>query len=121
MAALPYWQLYIADYDADTAHLTTEEHGAYLTLMKCYWSTGKPLRADRIKTLLKIPPERIEAVKACIAEFFIEKDGFWYHPRLEADLEAVKDLIGKRSEAGKASARARAAIRQQQIKSGLLK
>jgi uncharacterized protein YdaU (DUF1376 family) len=40
MAALPYMQFHIAEYLADTSHLTTEEHGAYLLLIFNYWQRG---------------------------------------------------------------------------------
>ena len=37
----PYMQFYFADYDADTAHLTTFEHGVYFLLIKAYWKSGR--------------------------------------------------------------------------------
>ena len=54
MAALPYMQLYIADYLADTMHLSAEEHGAYLLLMFNYWQTGKPIPKNRLAKIARL-------------------------------------------------------------------
>lgn len=113
MAALPYMQLYVADYLADTAHLTTEEHGAYLLLLFSYWQTGKPLRADRLASVARLSNERWTDVERTLSEFFHVRGGIWTHFRVEADLEKVAGKQKKSSDAGKASAKARALAKQE--------
>lgn len=115
MAALPYMQLYVADYLADTAHLTTEEHGAYLLLLFSYWQTGKPLRVDRLSTIARVPNERWNSVAETLSEFFNVSATHWMHFRVETDLEAVNSKTSKASAAGKASAKARFLKKQQEL------
>lgn len=112
MAALPYMQLYVADYLADTAHLTTEEHGAYLLLLFSYWQTGKPLRSDRLASVARLSNERWANVEQTLKEFFHVSKGIWTHFRVEADLAKVDSKTKKNSEAGKLSAKARALAKQ---------
>lgn len=115
MAALPYMQFYVADYLADTAHLTTEEHGAYLLLLFSYWQTGKPLRIDRLSTVARVPNERWTSVAETLSEFFNVNATHWTHFRVEADLEAVNSKSTKASAAGKASAKARFEKKQREL------
>ena len=112
MAALPYMQLYVADYLADTQHLTTEEHGAYMLLIFSYWQTGKPLKVSRLQTLARMFNERWPCVKDSLSEFFTEENGVWIHARIEEDLEKVLSKSSSCSAAGKASALARAIKKQ---------
>lgn len=91
MAALPYIQLYVADYLADTAHLTTEENGAYLLLIFNYWQRGKALNNanDRLATICRLGKEAWERIKPALIEFFDIDGDTWTHPRLEKDLQRV--------------------------------
>lgn len=107
MAALPYMQLYVADYLADTMHLTTEEHGAYLLLIFNYWQTGKPIPVSRLARITRLSNERWTDVERSLAEFFNERGNEWVHDRIERDLEAVHATQEQRIAAGKASAEAR--------------
>lgn len=107
MAALPYMQLYVADYLADTMHLTTEEHGAYLLLIFNYWQTGKPIPVSRLARITRLSNDRWTDVERSLGEFFNERDNEWVHDRIERDLEAVHATQTQRIAAGKASAEAR--------------
>ncbi len=100
-------QFYVADYLADTGHLTTEEHGAYLLLIFNYWQTGKPLRKDRLSTVARLSNDRWILVERALKEFFHDNGETWAHFRIEGDLVAVQESVDKASKAGKASAAAR--------------
>ncbi|EIE3549977.1 DUF1376 domain-containing protein [Escherichia coli] len=107
MAALPYMQLYIADYLADTMHLSAEEHGAYLLLMFNYWQTGKPIPKNRLAKIARLTNERWADVEPSLQEFFCDNGEEWVHLRIEEDLASVREKLTKKSAAGKTSVQAR--------------
>ncbi|EJF7980566.1 DUF1376 domain-containing protein [Escherichia coli] len=107
MAALPYMQLYIADYLADTMHLSAEEHGVYLLLMFNYWQTGKPIPKNRLAKIARLTNERWADVEPSLREFFCDNGDEWVHLRVEEDLASVREKLTKKSAAGKASVQAR--------------
>jgi len=115
MASLPYIQLYVSDYLADTAHLTTEEHGAYLLLIFNYWQRGKPLPNNdkRLAMIARLSNERWTDVKETLSEFFNVTLTEWEHHRIDRDLYSVSGKSNAASIAGKASAEARRLKKQQ--------
>lgn len=88
MAAIPFMPLYVADYLADTAHLTPQEHGVYLLLIMNYWQTGKPLPADtrRLSKIVKLRSDYVHKIMNVLSEFFVARDGKLIHPRIEKEL-----------------------------------
>ena len=104
--------LYVADYLADTAHLTAAQSGAYLHLIMAYWRAGGPLRLDDgalARTARMTPTEWSEAAGVVLA-FFRQEDGALHHGRIEhelADAAAMYEARRKRTEAATAARAAR--------------
>jgi len=99
-------QLYVSDYLADTAHLTAQQHGAYMLLLMNYWQRGKALdnHNDRLAHVARLSPEQWADDKEILAEFFdVDENGIWWHSRIENDLEKVREKSVKASTAGKRS------------------
>jgi uncharacterized protein YdaU (DUF1376 family) len=117
MAALPYMPLYVADYLADTAHLTVLEHGAYLLLIMNYWQRGKPLPSDdeRLARIARVSGEEWARIRPVISEFFAHAGTVWTHDRIEAELAKVRDKSTKARAAGQRSAAVRLAPVQQTL------
>ncbi len=130
MAALPYIQLYTADYLSDTAHLSTIEHGAYLLLIFNYWQRGESFKAKdeqtlnkRLASVARLSENEWENVKENVLEYFeiaITNNGVALtHKRLDTDLNAVIEKSNKASQAGKASAASRGNKRSTDVKQTL--
>jgi uncharacterized protein YdaU (DUF1376 family) len=109
MTSLPYMQLYVSDYLADTAHLTAQQHGAYMLLLMNYWQRGKALdnSNERLSHVARLSPEEWADAKPTLEEFFIVEGNLWTHTRVEDDLEKIREKSAKASFAGKRSVVAR--------------
>ena len=109
MASLPYIQIYIADYLADTAHLTAAQHGAYLLLIFNYWQKGHSLNNsnERLTNVARMNQQEWNESRGVLQEFFTIEGDEWVHERIEEDLERVRVKTTQKSNAGRASAQQR--------------
>jgi uncharacterized protein YdaU (DUF1376 family) len=109
MAALPYMPLYVADYLADAAHLTTTQHGAYLLLIMNYWQRGRALPDDdrRLASICRLGPREWARNRDALSEFFEVGGGVWVHNRIAKELARVADKSLKSKKAAQASVKRR--------------
>ncbi len=106
MADYPFLPLWTDAYLADTTHLTTEEHGAYLLLLMAMWRTKRcriPDDDDLLARITRLGKRRWRRVRSVIEPFFTIQDGTWTQGRLLQERIAVE----RRSETQRAKARAR--------------
>jgi uncharacterized protein YdaU (DUF1376 family) len=107
--SIPYMPLYCGDYEADTAHLTIEEDGAYMRLLRLCWrSPGCCVPNDPawIMRKMRVDAETYErTVAPIISEFFKIEKAKVYSPRLSAEHARISDTFEKRSAAGKKGGR----------------
>ena len=81
-----YLKLYVGDYLADTGHLSTVEHGAYLLLLMHSWRTG-PLPDDdaRLAAIARMSRPEWRRVADVIRAFFTSTDAGLIQRRLERE------------------------------------
>ncbi|MEM0952332.1 MAG: DUF1376 domain-containing protein [Cyanobacteria bacterium P01_H01_bin.74] len=102
-------KLDISQYLAETAHLTTEEQGAYLLLIMNYWQTGKPLNNtnNQLANVVRMSFKQWKHVQKKLAALFVVNDDIWLHEQLEYELMFAKAVVQKRRMAGLAGAQKR--------------
>jgi uncharacterized protein YdaU (DUF1376 family) len=100
MVARRHWMpLYIADYLADTAHLTAAQSGAYLLLIMHYWQSGSLPDIDgALARIARMTPAEWKRNRATIQSFF--HDG-WRHKRIDKEIVRAADISASRAAAAK--------------------
>ena len=99
MSAPGWMPLHVAEYVADTTHLSTVEHGAYLLLIMHYWQNrGLPADDAKLARICRMPVAEFTAIRDTLAEFFA--DG-WTHKRIDAELAKADEKYEKRASAGR--------------------
>lgn len=102
-AAIP---LFADAYLADTTHLTTEEHGAYLLLLMAAWrqeDCSLPNDDRKLARIAGLTPRKWKAIKPTIMEFWTLENGRISQLRLSREHE----FVCKKSEANRKAAEAR--------------
>jgi len=90
--------LNVGDYLADTGHLTTTQHGAYLLLLMHYWRKRElPDDDKQLAAIAKLPLRIWLDMKETLQAFF--HDG-WRHKRVEAEIQKRVEVSNKRAAAG---------------------
>lgn len=113
MALYPALPLFTDAYLADTRHLTTEEHGAYLLLLMCAWRCTGCVLEDNDKTLARIAglsPTKWRRLKPVIVQFFTIEGGVWKQKKLQAVYSDVASRVARNKANGARGGRARAAM-----------
>lgn len=112
MAEFPALPLFTDAYLADTRHLSTEEHGAYLLLLMCAWRTrGCALRDDDrfLARIVGVSAQRWRRIKPVMREFFDVSDGVWRQKKLLDVYRGVETRVAKNRANGARGGRAKAA------------
>lgn len=107
MAEFASMPLFTDAYLADTRHLSTTEHGAYLLLLMVHWRIGEEGLPDDERLLARyagLTLDKWRRLAPTIRQFFIAKDGRLLQARLLDEIWHAKRRIEKSASGGNAKA-----------------
>lgn len=98
--------LYVGDYLAKTQNLSAEQHGAYLLLMMAAWKNGGhlPNDPDDLHQIARMTPQQWTRNEPKLRKFFTVTDDAWTHDRVSEELSRAREIVAKKSAAGKLGA-----------------
>lgn len=100
-----WFPFYPGDYLRDTMHLSTAEHGAYLLLIVCLWSTqALPDDDQTLAQVTKLSAEDWKRARPKLEPFFRIEEGQWFHDRVDLEREKANRRMDKASAGGRARA-----------------
>lgn len=109
--SLSYFPMYPDDFEADTAHLTFAEDGAYNRLLRLCWRTpGCSIPSDRAwiyRRMRAFSDDDKANVDVVLDEFFVTKGGRVSNARLMKEWLAASEAHEKRKNAGKKGGKAK--------------
>lgn len=107
--------LWTGDYLADTQHLSTTQHGAYLLILMAIWRNGGSLPADerRLASCAKLTMSQWHRISREIMELLTVEDGVITQKRLLQEYRKTTSKIAAKVAAGHASAEAKYLKRQE--------
>lgn len=109
MSVADHWmKLYVGDYLADTQHLTTTQHGAYLLLLMHQWRTGSiPDDDAKQARIVGMHHHAWARIKGTILAFFgpADEPGTLRQKRCHEEREKVRDIAAKRAAAARSKTR----------------
>ena len=105
-----YYPHNIADYRKDTRFLTKLQHWAYRELLDEYYLSEQPItnnEKDLFWRMGATTDEEQNAIKTVLHGFFEETENGFIHKRCDVEIQIFKEMLEKRSRAGKASGKSR--------------
>lgn len=108
MAKTDVWMpVFIGDYLADTTHLTTQQHGAYMLMLMTAWKMeGKlPNDDEQLAAICRMNQEDWQKSKRLLLAFFSVSDGFITQKRLLDEFNKSQRNRNSKSENGKLGGR----------------
>ncbi len=106
---LPYMPLFVADFEADTAHLNFEEDGIYNRILRLCWRTSGcsiPDDPPWIARHLRCGMDKYhDSVDPILKEYFRRENGRVFQKRLMLEWRRAEELAAKRAAAGKKGGR----------------
>ena len=100
--------LYIGDYLADTMHLNTQQHGAYLLLLFHLWRRGSlPDDDTALAKITGLSAKEWNSTRPVLEPYFRVNEGVWQHNRVERERVRIAARQEKHGVRAKTAARKR--------------